>query len=148
MSVVILDNKRIFLESISKYEIGSDKLYHRNDKEEERILFFWPINTDDLWSEYSFRYLYIKMFNGKKYRFFSDKKLYDLLEYMENYFIEEDIGDALEDDNSERSEEILEEDEHLRQAVESYLKIKKRYKYIKEDILDIANRLDNAFGTI
>lgn len=99
MSVLILDNKRILLKDIKRYELRSDKLYHRNDKEEQRFLFIWPINKGELWSEYSFEYLNLKMNNGK-YKFFSDKKLYDLMEEMEIYL-----------------EGILEEDEHLKKLL-------------------------------
>lgn len=130
MSVLILDNKRILLKDIKRYELRSDKLYHRNDKEEQRFLFIWPINKGELWSEYSFEYLNLKMNNGK-YKFFSDKKLFDLMEEMEIYL-----------------EGILEEDEHLKKAVKSYERIRDNFIFVNEDILDITHRIDNAFGTI
>ena len=130
MSVLILNNKRILLKDIKSYELRSDQLYHRNDKEEQRFLFIWTINKDELWSEYSFEYLNLKMNNGK-YKFFSDKKLFDLMEEMEIYL-----------------EGILEEDEHLKKAVKSYERIRDNFIFVNEDILDITHRIDNAFGTI
>ena len=47
MSVLILGNKRILLRGIKRYELTSDELYHRNDNEEERFLFFWLMNEDE-----------------------------------------------------------------------------------------------------
>ena len=139
MSVLILDNKRIFLNGICRYELDSDELYYRNDNEEERFLFIWLMNQDELWSKYSFEYLYIKMFDGKSYKFFSDKKLNKLLKKMANFFEENDI---------DFDDEILEEDEHLRKAVESYESIKEDFIFIDEDISHIANKIDDAFGII
>ncbi len=130
MSVLILNNKRILLKDIKSYELRSDKLYHRNDKEEQRFLFIWTINKDELWSEYSFDYLYLKMINGK-YKLFSDNKLDELMEEMEIYL-----------------EGIPEEDEHVRKAVKSYERIRDNFIFVNEDILDITDRIDHAFGTI
>ena len=139
MSVLILDNRRIFLNGIVRYELGSDALYYRNDKEEESFLFIWLINDDDLWSKYSFEYLYIKMRDGMSYKIFSDKKLYNLMKEMAYYFEENDI-------NSD--EEIFEEDEHLRKAFKSYVRIRETFTFVSEDISYITNKIDNAFGTI
>ena len=139
MSVLILDNRRIFLNGIVRYELGSDALYYRNDKEEESFLFIWLINDDELWSKYSFEYLYIKMRDGMSYKIFSDKKLYNLMKEMAYYFEENDI-------NSD--EEIYEEDEHLRKAFKSYVRIRETFTFVSEDISYITNKIDNAFGTI
>ena len=139
MSVLILDNRRIFLNGIVRYELGSDALYYRNDKEEESFLFIWLINDDELWSKYSFEYLYIKMRDGMSYKIFSDKKLYNLMKEMAYYFEENDI-------NSD--EEIFEEDEHLRKAFKSYVRIRDTFTFVSEDISYITNKIDNAFGTI
>ncbi len=139
MSVLILDNRRIFLNGIVRYELGSDALYYRNDKEEESFLFIWLINDDELWSKYSFEYLYIKMRDGMSYKIFSDKKLYNLMKEMAYYFEENDI-------NSD--EEIFEEDEHLRKAFKSYVRIRETFTFVSEDISYITNKIDNAFGTI
>ena len=139
MSVLILDNRRIFLNGIVRYELGSDALYYRNDKEEESFLFIWLINDDELWSKYSFEYLYIKMRDGMSYKIFSDKKLYNLMKEMADYFEEIDI-------NSD--EEIYEEDEHLRKAFKSYVRIKETFIFVSEDISYITNKIDNAFGTV
>ena len=139
MSVLILDNRRIFLNGIVRYELGSDALYYRNDKEEESFLFIWLINDDELWSKYSFEYLYIKMRDGMSYKIFSDKKLYNLMKEMAYYFEENDI-------NSD--EEIFEEDEHLRKAFKSYVRIRDTFIFVSEDISYITNKIDNAFGTI
>lgn len=138
MSVLILDNKRILLNGISRYEVDFEELYYRNDKEEERFLFIWLINQDELWSEYSFEYLYIKMFDGKSYKFFSDKILYNLME---------DMAYSFEENGIYLDEEIPEE-EHLRKAVESYVSIKDTFIFVDENISYIANRIDNAFGSI
>lgn len=143
MSVLVLDNKRILLYRIRRYELGSDKLYHRNDKEAEIFLFIFLINQDKLWSNYSFKYLYIEMVDGKSYKFYSDKKLYNLIKEMANYFEEYGIGSEVED-----YEEILEEDEYLKQAFESYERIKDTYIFVNEDISHITNKMDNVFGTI
>jgi len=139
MSVLILDNRRIFLNGIVRYELGSDALYYRNDKEEESFLFIWLINDDELWSKYSFEYLYIKMRDGMSYKIFSDKKLYNLMKEMAYYFEENDI-------NSDK--EIYEEDEHLRKAFKSYVRIRETFTFVSEDISYITNKIDNAFGTI
>ena len=139
MSVLILDNRRIFLNGIVRYELGSDALYYRNDKEEESFLFIWLINDDELWSKYSFEYLYIKMRDGMSYKIFSDKKLYNLMKEMAYYFEENDI-------NSDK--EIYEEDEHLRKAFKSYVRIRDTFIFVSEDISYITNKIDNAFGTI
>ena len=139
MSVLILDNRRIFLNGIVRYELGSDALYYRNDKDEESFLFIWLINDDELWSKYSFEYLYIKMRDGMSYKIFSDKKLNNLIKEMADYFEENDI-------NSD--EEIFEEDEHLRKAFKSYVRIKDTFTFVSEDISYITNKIDNAFGTI
>lgn len=143
MSVIVLDNKRIILKGINRYELNSDELYHRNDTEEERFLFIFLINQDELWSNYSFKFLYIEMFDGKSYKFFSDKNLYNLIKNIDYFFNENGIGSGVED-----YEEIFEEDEYLCQAVESYKRIKDTYIFVNEDISIIANRLDNIFGTI
>ncbi len=158
MSVIVLDNKRIILKGINRYELNSDELYHRNDTEEERFLFIFLINQDELWSEYSFEYLYIEMSDGNFYKYFSDKKLYNVIKKMAKYFKEEGIGSEVENcfydyrfnsyNISEYLEGILEEDEHLSQAVESYVRIRDTFIFVKEDISVIANRIDNAFGTI
>ena len=139
MSVLILDNRRIFLNGIVRYELGSDALYYRNDKEEESFLFIWLINDDDLWSKYSFEYLYIKMRDGMSYKIYSDKKLNNLIKEMADYFEENDI-------NSD--DEIYEEDEHLRKAFKSYVRIRETFTFVSEDISYITNKIDNAFGTI
>ena len=139
MSVLILDNRRIFLNGIVRYELCSDALYYRNDKEEESFLFIWLINDDELWSKYSFEYLYIKMRDGMSYKIFSDKKLYNLMKEMAYYFEENDI-------NSD--EEIFEEDEHLRKAFKSYVNIRDKFIFVNENISYITNKIDNAFGTI
>lgn len=139
MSVLILDNKRILLNGISRYEVASDKFYYRNYKEEERFFFIWVINEDDLWSKYSFKYLYIKMTDDKSYKFVSDKKLYNLMKDMDYFF---DVNDIDIDD------EIPEEEEYLKKAVESYVRIKDSFIFVNEDISYLANKIDYAFGTI
>lgn len=158
MSVIVLENKRIFLKGISRYELNSDEIYYRNDTKEERFLFILLINQNELWSEYSFEYLYIKMSDGNIYKYFSDKRLYNLMKKMDKYFKEKGIGSEVGNcfynyrfnsyNISEYLEEILEEDEYLGQAVESYVKIRDSFIFVKEDISVIANRIDNAFGTI
>ncbi|MCH7322915.1 DNA polymerase III subunit alpha [Solibacillus sp. MA9] len=158
MGVIVIDNKRIILKGISKYELNSDEMYFRNDTEEERFLFIFLINQDELWSEYCFKYLYIEMDDGNLYKYFSDKKLYDVMQKMAKYFEEKGIGSEVENcfydyhsdsyDISEDLEEILEEDEHLGQAVESYVRIRDTFIFVNEDITVIANRIDNAFGII
>ena len=158
MSVIVLDNKRIILKGISRYELNSDELYYRNDTEEERFLFIFLMNKHELWSEYSFEYLSIEMSDGNLYKYYSDKKLYKLMKKMAKYFKEDGIGSEVENcfydyrlnscNISEYFEEILEEDEHLEQAVMSYVKIRDSFIFVNEDILVLANRIDNAFGTI
>ena len=139
MSVLILDNRRIFLDHIHRYELGSDTLYYRNDTEEERFLFIWLVNDDDLWSKYRFEYLYIKMRDGMSYKIYSDKKLDNLIKKMAYYLEEIDVHS---------DEEIYEEDGHLRKAFESYVRIKDKFIFVSEDISSITNKIDNAFGTI
>lgn len=139
MGVLILDNRRIFLDYIHGYELGSDTLYYRNDTEEERFLFIWLINDDNLWSKYRFEYLYIKMRDGMSYKIYSDKKLNNLIKEMADYLEEIDIHS---------DEEIYEEDEHLRKAFESYVRIKDKFIFVSEDISSITNKIDNSFGTI
>ena len=139
MSVLILDKRRIFLNNIVRYELGSDALYYRNDKEEERFLFIQLVNEDELWSKYSFEYLYIKMRDGMCYKIYSDKKLDNLMKEMDYYFEECGINSA---------EDIYEEEEHLRKAFESYIRIKNTYIFVSEDVSYITNKMDNAFGTI
>ncbi|MEK4701000.1 DNA polymerase III subunit alpha [Solibacillus sp. FSL R7-0668] len=154
MSVIVLENKRIILNGIIRYELNSDEMYYRNDMEEERFLFIFLINQDDLWSEHCFNYLYIEMADGTLYKYYSDKKLYDVMEKMANYFEEKGIASEVEncsyDDQyvSEALEAILEVDEHLEQAVESYVKIRDTFLFVNEDISAIANRIDHAFGII
>lgn len=154
MSVIVLENKRIILNGINRYELKSDEMYYRNDTEEERFLFIFLINQDDLWSEYCFEFLYIEMADGTLYKYYSDKKLYDVMEKMANYFEEKgigsEVGNYFYDDQyvSEVLEVILEEDEHLGQAVESYVKIRDMFLFVNEDISAIANRIDHAFGII
>ena len=58
---------------------------------------------------------------------------------MDEYFEENDIG---------FDDEILDEDEHLRKAVESYLNIRDTFIFVNENISYIANKIDSAFGTI
>ena len=125
MGVLILDNRRIFLNHIHRYELGSDELYYRNDEEEERFLFIWLINDDDLWSKYSFEYLYIKMRDGMSYKIYSDKKLDNLIKEMADYFEESDIHS---------DEDIFEEEEHLRKAFKSYVRIRDTFVFVSEDI--------------
>ena len=139
MSVLILDNRRIFLNGIVRYELGSDALYYRNDKEEERFLFILLINDDELWSKYSFEYLYIKMRDGMSYKIFSDKKLYNLMKEMNYYFKESDINSY---------KEIFEEDEHLIKAFKSYKRIRDKFIFVSENISYITNKIDNAFEAI
>ena len=135
----MLDDKRILLNRISRYELDTDEMYYRNDNEEETFLLIWIINQDELWSKYNFNYLYIKMVDGKSYKFFSDKKLYNLMNKMDDYFDENEIS---------FDDEILEEDEHLKKAVESYVRIRDKFIFIDEKISYIADRIDHAFGTI
>ena len=158
MSVVVLDNKRILLKGIRRYELNSDELYYRNNTEEERFLFIVLINREELWSEHSFEYLYIEMSDGNSYYFYSDKKLSNLMKKMARYFEENGIDSAVEDcsydelsdscEMSEDLEEIFEEDEHLEQAVESYVRIRDTFILVSEDISVITNRIDNAFGIV
>lgn len=159
MSVMVLDNKRILLKGINRYELNSDELYYRNDTAEERFLFIL-LNQDELWSDYSFKYLYIEMRDGNLYNFYSDKKLYNIMKKMAEYFKKRGIDSEVENCSydhlsnsyniSEYLEEILEKDEVLEQAVESYVRIRDTFTFIlvNEDISVIANRLDNAFGII
>ena len=133
------DDKRILLNRISRYELDTDEMYYRNDNEEETFLLIWIINQDDLWSKYRFNYLYIKMVDGKSYKFFSDKKLYNLMKKMDDYFDENGIN---------FDDEILEEDAYLKKAVESYVRIRDKFIFVDENISYIANRIDYAFGTI
>ena len=154
MSVIVLDNKRIFLNRISRYELNSDELYHRNDTDAERFLFIFLINEDELWSEYKFKYLYIETYDGNSYKYYSDRKLENLMKEMDEYFHELGIGSEVEDCSYDFSfhgeplEEILDLDEHLELAIESYVRIRDTYKFINEDISSIVNRIDNAYGTI
>ena len=158
MSVIVLDNKRLFLKRIRSYELNTDEIYYRNDKREERFLFLFLMNQDELWSEYKFEYLYIKMFEGNEYKYFSDKKVYHILKEMAKYFEEIGIGSEVEDCSYNRSEdcyyvnenlkEILENDAHLAPAVDSYVIIKDTFIFVDQDILIIANNMDNAFGTV
>ena len=157
MSVIVLDNKRLFLKRIKNYELNTEKIYYRNDKPEERFLFLFLMNEDELWSEYKFKYLYIQMFDGSEYKYFSDKKLYNILKKMDEYFKEAELSE-IEDCSYDSSEdcyyvsedlkEIMENDEHLAQAVDSYVIIKDTFIFIDEDISLIAERMDNSFGTV
>ncbi|MCM3720925.1 DNA polymerase III subunit alpha [Solibacillus isronensis] len=157
MSVIVLDNKRLFLKRIKNYELNSEKIYYRNDKAEERFLFLFLMNEDELWSEYKFKYLYIQMFDGSEYKYFSDKKLYRILKKMDEYFKEAGISE-IEDCSYNSSEdcyyvsedlkEIMETDEHLAQAIDSYVIIKDTFIFVDEDISIIADRMDNSFGTL
>ena len=140
MSVLILDNKRILLRGIMRYELTSDELHYRNDTAEERFLFFWLINEDELWSKYRFEYLYIKMDDDKSYKFYSDRKLHNRMKYMAYYFKKNSI---------KFDEESLDEaDEHLKKAVKSYERIKDEFIFVDEDISYLAFKIDYAFGTI
>lgn len=157
MSVIVLDNKRLFLKRIKNYELNTEKIYYRNDKPEERFLFLFLMNEDELWSEYKFKYLYIQMFDGSEYKYFSDKKLYNILKKMDEYFKEAELCE-IEDCSYDSSEdcyyvsedlkEIMENDEHLAQAVDSYVIIKDTFIFVDEDISLIAERMDNSFGTV
>ncbi|MEK5080849.1 DNA polymerase III subunit alpha [Solibacillus sp. FSL W7-1436] len=157
MSVIVLDNKRLFLKRIKGYELNTEKIYYRNEKAEERFLFLFLMNEEELWSEYKFEYLYIKMLDGNEYKYFSDKKLYNILEKMDQYFKDVDL-DEIEDCKfkssddcyyiSENLKEILEDDEHLERAVDSYIIIRDTYIFVDEDISIIAERIDNSFGTV
>ena len=138
MSVLILDNRRIFLKHIHRYELDSDALYYRNDTEEERFLFIWLINDDELWSKYRFEYLSIQMDDRMSYKIYSDQKLKKLIKEMDHFFEKNDI----------HSDEDIVEDEHLKNAFESYKRIKDKFLFASEDISSITNRIDNAFGAI
>ncbi|MER2112216.1 MAG: DNA polymerase III subunit alpha [Solibacillus isronensis] len=157
MSVIVLDNKRLFLKRIKNYELNTEKIYYRNAKPEERFLFLFLMNEDELWSEYKFKYLYIQMFDGSEYKYFSDKKLYNILKKMDEYFKEAELSE-IEDCSYDSSEdcyyvsedlkEIMENDEHLAQAVDSYVIINDTFIFVDEDISLIAERMDNSFGTV
>ena len=138
MGVLILDNRRIFLKHIHRYELDSDALYYRNDTEEERFLFIWIINDDELWSKYRFEYLSIQMDDRMSYKIYSDQKLKKLIKEMDDFFEKNDI----------HSDEDIVEDEHLKNAFESYKRIKDKFLFASEDISSITNRIDNAFGAI
>lgn len=138
MGVLILDNRRIFLKHIHRYELDSDALYYRNDTEEERFLFIWLINDDELWSKYSFEYLSIQMDDRMSYKIYSDQRLKKLIKEMDDFFEKNDI----------HSDEDIVEDEHLKNAFESYKRIKDKFLFASEDISSITNRIDNAFGAI
>ncbi|MBM7664181.1 hypothetical protein JOC25_000637 [Solibacillus kalamii] len=158
MSVIVLDNKRLFLKRIKSYELNTEEIYYRNDKTEERFLFLFLMNEEELWSEYKFEYLYIKMFDGNEYKYFSDKKLDNILKKMANYFKEVGIDSEVEDCSYDRSDdcyyvseklkEILENDEYLAQAVDSYIITKDTFIFVDEDISTIATRMDNSFGLV
>jgi len=45
-------------------------------------------------------------------------------------------------------DEEIPEEEHLRKSVESYVSIKDTFIFVDENISYIANRIDNAFGSI
>ncbi|WP_339194813.1 DNA polymerase III subunit alpha [Solibacillus sp. FSL R5-0449] len=157
MSVIVLDNKRLFLKRIKNYEVNTEKIYYRNEKAEERLLFLFLMNEEELWSEYKFEYLYIKMFDGNEFKYFSDKKLFNILKKMEKYFEDVDLSE-IEDCSYDRSEdcyfvsedlkEMLENDEHLAKAVDSYVIIKDTFIFVDEDISTIVSRMDNSFGTV
>ena len=158
MSVIVLDNKRLFLKRIKSYELNTEEIYYRNDKTEERFLFLFLMNEDELWSEYKFEYLYIKMFDGNEYKYFSDKKLDNILKKMDNYFKEIGIDSEVEDCSydlsddcyyvSEKLKETLENNEYLAQAVDSYIITKDTFIFVDEDISSIATRMDNSFGLV
>lgn len=115
------------------------------------------MNEEELWSEYKFEYLYIKMFDGNEFKYFSDKKLLNILKKMEKYFEDVDLSE-IEDCSYDRSEdcyfvsedlkEMLENDEHLAKAVDSYVIIKDTFIFVDEDISTIVSRMDNSFGTV
>lgn len=157
MSVIVLDNKRLFLKRIKNYEVNTEKIYYRNEKAEERLLFLFLMNEEELWSEYKFEYLYIKMFDGNEFKYFSDKKLFNILKKMEKYFEDVDLSE-IEDCSYDCSEdcyfvsedlkEMLENDEHLAKAVDSYVIIKDTFIFVDEDISTIVSRMDNSFGTV
>ncbi|OBW60101.1 DNA polymerase III subunit alpha [Solibacillus silvestris] len=158
MSVIVLDNKRLFLKRIKSYELNTEEIYYRNDKTEERFLFLFLMNEEELWSEYKFEYLYIKMFDGSEYKYFSDKKLDNILKKMDNYFKEIGIDSEVEDCSydlsddcyyvSEKLKETLENNEYLAQAVDSYIITKDTFIFVDEDISSIATRMDNSFGLV
>lgn len=158
MSVIVLDKKRLFLKRIKNYELNTDEIYYRNDKAEERFLFLFLMNEDELWSEYKFEYLYIKMFDGNEYKYVSDKKLSHIIKKMDKYFKEVGIDSELEDCSyncseecyyvSEKLKELLENDKHLGRAVDSYVITRDTFIFVDEDISNIANRMDDAFGTV
>lgn len=158
MSVIVLDNKRLFLKRIKSYELNTEEIYYRNDKTEERFLFLFLMNEEELWSEYKFEYLYIKMFDGSEYKYFSDKKLDNILKKMDNYFKEIGIDSEVEDCSydlsddcyyvSEKLKETLENNEYLAQAVDSYIITKDTFIFVDEDISSIATRMDSSFGLV
>ena len=158
MSVIVLDKERVFLKRIRSYELKSEELYYRNDKAEERFLFIFLLNEDELWSEHKFNYLKIKTLDGIESKYYSDKKVYNVMKKMDEFFNEVGIGSEIEDCSyncsedcyyvSEELKELLENDEHLEQAVDSYIFIRDTFKFVDEDILTIADRIDNAFGTV
>ena len=86
MSVIVLDKERLFLKRIRSYELNSHELYYRNDKAEERFLFILLMNEDELWSEHKFNYLKIKTLDGKESKYYSDKKVYNVMKKMAEYF--------------------------------------------------------------
>ena len=78
----------------------------------------------------------------------------NIMQEMDVYFQEIGIGSEVEDCSydfsyhNEPLEEMLDDDEHLELAIESYVRIRDTYKFINEDISSIVNRIDNAYGTI
>lgn len=158
MSVIVLDKQRVLLKRIKNYGLNHDEIYYRNDRREERFLLLFLMNEDELWSEYKFEYLSIKLLSGKEHKYYSDKKLCDILKKMNHYFEKVGIDGDVEEcsyhcsedyyEVSETLQNILEQDEHLAQAVESYIIIRDTFVFVEEDISALAIRMDHAFGKV
>ncbi|MEG0472754.1 MAG: hypothetical protein RR588_10510, partial [Solibacillus sp.] len=152
--VVIINKQRIFIKDIRSYELDCDAFYFRNEIQGG---FFHSLfgNPDDLWEQYSFDYIIIEMKNGVTYQFFSDKEVKVLIEEMDHYFKERNLN--VEDCfikyfeinfNNEQIERETEEDKNLEQAIVSFVKVKKTLEFATNNVLDIASRLDHAFGVV
>lgn len=152
--VLKINKQRIFIRDIRSYELDSDELYYRNEIEAGFLHSIFG-NPDELWDEYSFDYLYIELKNGETYYLFSDEELKELMEEMGDYFKERQL--KVEDCaykspyiyyNNDDIERETEEDKNLEEAIGSFVRIKDTFEFASDDISNIVNKLDEAFGCI
>ncbi len=138
--IVIINGKRIFLSKIREYGIYTTKVHHQNDKPRPKgLLNSFLHDHDENWDTTILKYLSIEMYNGDKYRFYSDSHIHNIYDKLHADY--KDVSYLNGKDPNFGP--------HNTEAYSSYKTMNNLdLTYINESIDDIIEKLDDSFNVL